>query len=159
MGNPAASAINPQDLRSPITRAGYEYWLCKKADRPFPARCDFDPLIEQPLLARYLALMEVRREPLDFRYRLIGSAVRGHMFADWTGRWMSEIPVQRAPNPVWQHAVWVSEQKAPRFYCPTNVGPHKESRVIEVALLPLGPDSGNVTMMMAFIDFMVKAVA
>jgi hypothetical protein len=156
--NPAAAAIDSTQLRSPITRAGYEYWLSKKGDRCFPSRGDFDPLIEQPALARNMVLVEVRREPLDFRYRLIGSAVRANMVDDWTGKWMSEIPIQRSPNPVWQHAEWVLEHKAPRFYRPTNLGPNKTSRSIEVAQLPLGPDGDTIDMMMVLVDFMVKVV-
>jgi hypothetical protein len=156
--NPAASAIDATQLRSPVTRAGYEYWLGKKGDRRFPSRTDFDPLIEQPLLARHMVLIEVRREPLDFRYRLIGSAVRGNMRDDWTGRWMSGIPMQRAPNPIWQHHEWVLAHKAPRFYRPVNLGPNRISRSIESAQLPLGPDGETVDMMMVFVDFLVKGV-
>jgi hypothetical protein len=157
--NPAASAIDASQLRSPITRAGYEYWLSKKGDRPFPARADFDPLIEQPRLVRNTVLLEVRHEPLDFRYRLIGGAVRENMAADWTGKWMSEIPIQRAPNPIWQHAEWVLQHKQPRFYRPANLGPNKASRSIETAQLPLGDDPDTVAMLMVFVDFLVKVVA
>jgi hypothetical protein len=156
--NPAAAAIDASQLRSPITRAGYEYWLSKKGDRAFPARADFDPLIEQPRLARHMVLIEVRLDPLDFRYRLIGHAVRENMAEDWTGRWMSEIPVQRSPNPIWQHAEWVLEHKVPRFYRPPNLGPNKASRAIESAQLPLGPDADTIDMMMVFVDFLVRAV-
>jgi hypothetical protein len=156
--NPAGAAIDASQLRSPITRAGYEYWRGKKGARPFPARADFDPLIEQPTLARNMVLVEVRHEPLDFRYRLIGSAVRANMKADWTGKWMSEIPMQRAPNPIWQHHLWVLEHKAPRFYRPANLGPNNVSRSIESAQLPLGPDGETIDMMMVFVDFVVKAV-
>lgn len=157
--DPAANAIDATQLRSPITRAGYEYWLSKKGERRFPARADFDPLIEQPILARNMVLVEVRPEPLDFRYRLIGSAVRAHMNADWTGKWMSEIPMQRAPNPIWQHHEWVLAHKAPRFYRPANLGPNKVSRSIETAQLPLGPDDDTIDMMMVFVDFVVRAAA
>jgi hypothetical protein len=156
--NPATAAIDASQLRSPITRAGYQYWLSKKGDRLFPSRADFDPLIEQPRLARNMVLLEIRREPLDFRYRLLGHAVRENMVEDWTGRWMSEIPMQRAPNPIWQHAEWVLAHKAPRFYRPSNLGPNKASRSIETAQLPLGPDDETIDMMMVFVDFVVKAV-
>jgi hypothetical protein len=154
----AAMTFDASQLKSPITRAGYAYWLSKKGDRPFPARVDFDPLIEQPRLARNLVMIEVRPDPLDFRYRLIGGAVREHMAADWTGRWMSEIPMQQAPNPIWQHSVWVVTHRAPRFYCPDYLGPNRASRAIETAQLPLGPDGSSVDMMMVFVDFIVKAV-
>jgi hypothetical protein len=80
------------------------------------------------------------------------------MNADWTGKWMSEISMQRAPNPIWQHAEWVLEHKTPRFYRPANLGPNKASRSIETAQLPLGPNDETIDMMMVFVDFVVRAV-
>ena len=157
-GDPALAAIDATQLRSPITRAGYDYWCAKKGARPYPARADFDPLLEQPALARNMVLVDVERDPLDFRYRLIGVAVREHMNAEWTGRRMSEIPMQRAPNPIWQHHLWVLEHRLPRFYRPAYLGPYKEFKFIESAQLPLGPEGGDVDMMMVFVDFLRKTV-
>ena len=153
------AAIEARDLRSPITRAGYEYWLSKKGDWPFPARADFDPLLEQPELSRNMVLVQVERVPLDFRYRYIGTRVRENMSAEWTGKRMSEIPMQRAPNPIWQHHLWVLEHRRPRFYRPAYLGPFKEFKFIESAQLPLGPDGSEIDMMMVFVDFLRKAVA
>jgi hypothetical protein len=154
--DPASTAIDPASLRSPVTRAGYEYWLVKKGDRPFPSRADFDPLLEQPKLSRNMVLVDVERDPLDFRYRYIGIHVRENMAAEWTGKRMSEIPMQRAPNPIWQHHVWILEHRRPRFYRPAYLGPHKEFKFIESAQLPLGPESREIDMMMVFVDFLRK---
>jgi len=151
-----SNAIDETQLRSPVTRAGYEYWLRKKGDRRFPSRTEFDPLLEVPRLARHIVLVEVLRDPLDFRYRLIGTAIRDNMVADWTGLRLSEIPMQRAPNPIWQHHEWVVEHRAPRFYRPAYLGPYKEFKFIESAQLPLGGDDSTVDMMMVFVDFLTK---
>jgi hypothetical protein len=156
IGNPALTSIDPASLRSPITRAGYEYWLLKKGDRVYPARADFDPLLEQPKLSRNMVLSDVERNPLDFRYRYIGTNVRENMAAEWTGKRMSEIPMQRAPNPIWDRQLWILEHRRPRLYRPDYVGPHKEFKFIESIQLPLGPDGGEIDMMMIFIDFMRK---
>ncbi len=153
------AAIEAKDLRSPITRAGYEYWLGKKGDRPFPVRADFDPLLEQPKLSRNMVLVDVERDPLDFRYRYIGTRVRENMDAEWTGKRMSEIPMQRAPNPIWQHHLWVLEHRQPRFYRPAYLGPFKEFKFIESAQLPLGGAGGAIEMMMVFVDFLRKSTA
>ena len=151
-----SAAIDETQLRSPVTRAGYEYWLRKKGDRRIPSRTDFDPLLEVPRLARHIVLVEVLRDPLDFRYRLIGTAIRENMAADWTGLCLSEIPMQKAPNPIWQHHLWVLEHRSPRFYRPAYLGPYKEFKFIESAQLPLGTDDANVEMMMVFVDFLTK---
>jgi len=92
-----------------------------------------------------MVLVDVERDPLDFRYRYIGITVRENMAAEWTGKRMSEIPMQRAPNPIW-----------PRFYRPAYLGPNKEFKFIESAQLPLGPESGEIDMMMVFVDFLRK---
>ena len=152
------AAIEATDLRSPVTRAGHEYWLAKKGDRPFPSRADFDPLLEQPKLSRNMVLVDVERDPLDFRYRYIGTRVRENMNAEWTGKRMSEISMQRAPNPIWQHHLWVLEHKRPRFYRPAYLGPFKEFMFIESAQLPLGAEGGEIEMMMVFVDFLRKNV-
>ena len=151
-------AIDFTNLRSPITRAGYEYWLAKKGDRPFPARTDFDPLIERPKLSRSMVLVDVERAPLDFRYRFIGTTIRENMAAEWTGLRMSEIPMQRAPNPIWQHHLWVLENRCPRFYRPSYLGPFRQFKFIESAQFPLGPEGGEIDMMMVFVDFLTKTL-
>jgi hypothetical protein len=151
------SAIDPASLRSPITRAGYEYWLLKKGDRAFPVRADFDPLLEHPKLSRNMVLTAVERDPLDFRYRYIGTNVRENMAAEWTGKRMSEIPMQQAPNPIWQCQLWILEHRRPRLYRPDYLGPHKEFKFIETIQLPLGSDEGEIDMMMVFIDFLRKS--
>jgi hypothetical protein len=151
------SAIDPASLRSPITRAGYEYWLLKKDDRAFPARADFDPLLEHPKLSRNMVLTAVERDPLDFRYRYIGTNVRENMAAEWTGKRMSEIPMQSAPNPIWECLLWILEHKQPRLYRPDYLGPHKDFKFIESIQLPLGSEEGKIDMIMTFIDFLRKS--
>jgi hypothetical protein len=69
---------------------------------------------------------------------------------------MSAIPIQCAPNPIWRHHEWVMEHRAPRFFRPAYVGPYKDFKFIESALLPLGPDPDTVNMMMVFVDFLSK---
>jgi hypothetical protein len=144
------------DLRSSIPREGYAYWLGKKGDRPFPARADFDPMVEVPKLSRQIILLDVQREPLDFRYRFVGTQLRQNMAMEWTGQWMSKIDFQRPPNPIWGHHQWVVENQQPRFIRPTYIGPNKEFKFVEAAILPLGPDGKIIDMLMIFVDFVSK---
>jgi len=152
----ASSVIEYPELISPILREGYGYWRSKRGERSFPARADFDPLMEIPKLARNMMLLDVEQEPLDFRYRLIGDKLREHMGANWVGRRWSEIEQQRAPNPIWLHHQWVVENRAPRFIRPNYVGPHRHFMFIESAVLPLGSTDDRVEMLMLFVDFLSK---
>jgi hypothetical protein len=152
----AYPVVEYPELLSPILREGYGYWRGKQGDRLFPARADFDPLLEIPKLVRNMMLLDVLHEPLDFRYRLIGDKLRHHMAENWVGRRWSEIEQQRAPNPIWLHHQWVVENREPRFIRPNYVGPHKQFLFIESAVLPLGNDPDRVDMLMLFVDFLSK---
>jgi hypothetical protein len=152
----AELVIDYEDLSSSILREGFDYWSDRKRGRSFPARGDFDPIMEVPKLARHMILLDVQHEPLDFRYRLYGTRLREHVGRDWTGIWWSEIEFQRAPNPIWLQHQWVVQNREPRFIRPNYIGPHKTFMFIESAVLPLGDDPGQVDMLMLFVDFLSK---
>jgi hypothetical protein len=152
----ASPVIAYAEVISPILHEGFGYWHDRRGEREFPARADFDPLLEVPKLARQMMLLTVHHDPLDFQYRLIGDKLREHMGENWVGRHWSEIPEQRAPNPIWLHHQWVVENRAPRFIRPNYVGPHRHFMFIESAVLPLGDAPGRVDMLMLFVDFISK---
>jgi hypothetical protein len=104
-----------------------------------------------------MMLKDIQREPLDFRYRLVGTRLRHHMGADWKGQWMSQIEFQKAPNPIWRAHVHVAESCLPLFLTPPYVGPHKDFLRIEAVMLPLGKDHRTADMIMIFIEFMSKS--
>jgi len=157
MSAPAGiTEIAYREVSSTVLRGGYEYWSGRKGGRPFPSRRDFDPMVEIPRLARSMMLLDVSHDPLDFRYRLIGTSVREHLGGDLTGRRWSEIEFQRAPNPIWLHHQWVVENRQPRFVRPNYIGPHRSFMLVESAVLPLGDDDDRVDMLMLFVDFRSK---
>ncbi|WP_374366912.1 PAS domain-containing protein [Dongia sp.] len=143
-------------IESKVVLSGYEYWLAKKESLGgdlVPARSDLDPLTEVPRLIPRMMLKDVRRAPLDFRYRLIGTALRTHMAQDWTGMWLSEIPFQSAGSMVWNNNLRVMESAEPLLARPPYVGPHKDFLYIESIILPLASDRRQVDMLMFFVDF------
>ena len=141
-----------EDVQSEIVRAGHAYWLAARGERALPLRRDFDPPLEIPRLIPNIIIFDVFQEPLDFRYRLIGTKVRTHLVQDLTGVRMSDIAFQRPPSVIWSHHAWVVENAAPRFMRPPYVGPHKDFLFIEAVILPCG--SGRcVEKLMVFVDF------
>ncbi|MEX0839213.1 MAG: PAS domain-containing protein [Parvibaculum sp.] len=48
------------------------YWERKRGSRPMPVHTDIDP-IEMPRLLPYIAIADVMYDPLDIRYRLMGT--------------------------------------------------------------------------------------
>lgn len=152
-----SAIITQNDLTSQIVIGGFRYWASKQAPDRIPARSDFDPLIEIPGLVRFMMLKDVQRDPLDFRYRLVGTGLRTHLTTDWTGRLMSEVEYQRPPSTIWDYHKQVAETAEPLFIKPNYVGPHKDYLTIESAMLPLAEDHRNVDMIMIFIEFMKQA--
>ena len=143
-------------IESQIVRSGYEYWLAKRdalGEGRLPARRDLDPVTEVPRLVPNMMLKDVQALPLDFRYRLIGTALRRHMARDWTGMWLSTISFQAQGSAVWQNNVWVMENRAPLYAKPPYVGPHKDFMYVESVVLPLATDHDRVDMLMFFVDF------
>lgn len=149
-------------IESQIVRFGYDYWLAKRdavGQGRLPARRDLDPLTEVPRLVANMMLKDVQTQPMDFRYRLIGTALRRHMAKDWTGMWLSTIPFQAHGSTVWQNNVWVAENRAPLYARPPYVGPHKDFMFVESVILPLAADHEHVDMLMFFVDFIRRAAA
>ena len=85
--------IGVSELNSTAVRAAFDYWQGKCAAGGLPASRALDPL-DMPRLLPHLLLKDVRRDPWDFRYRVVGTLVREHSRHDWTGKWMSEIDGQ-----------------------------------------------------------------
>lgn len=149
-----SAIVSQNDLVSEIVLGGFRYWESKRNGALIPARSAFDPLVEIPALVRFMMLKDVRRDPLDFRYRLVGTGLRTHMTRDWTGAWMSEVEYQRPPSTIWDYHKQVAETGEPLFIKPNYVGPHKDYLVVESVMLPLAEDHRNVDMIMIFIEFM-----
>jgi hypothetical protein len=151
--------IERNAIESTIVRSGYDYWLARRESRggQLPARNDLDPLTDVPRLVPYMMLKDVQQEPLDFRYRLIGTALRTHMSQDWTRKWLSEIPFQSAGSTVWANNLWVAQNGEPLLAKPPYVGPHKDFLYIESIILPLASDHVQVDMLMFFVDFIARA--
>ncbi len=79
--------VPPADCDARIRRL-YDYWRSiHPADGGLPGRRHVEPL-HLPELLRWLCLVDIQREPLRFRYRLIGTGQVQAMRRDLTGQWI-----------------------------------------------------------------------
>ncbi len=147
--------VEESELASDVVRAVLAYWRSKRRGAGPPSRFDLEPA-EIPRLLPHLILKEVRRDPWDFRYRLFGTSVREHSRTDWTGRWMSEMPGQDEGAAVYRVARWVAENGSPIIYRPPYVGPHKEFKYCEAAVMPWSDADGVVDRVMVAVDFLTS---
>jgi hypothetical protein len=138
--------------KSSVNRAAYDYWQSKRAGRAMPARADVDPA-EMKSFLPHLVLFDVEHDPLDFRYRLIGTLVRENLHENHTGKRMSEIPHQKEPNTIWKNHVHVTKTGAPMLGQAPYVGPNKDFMSMEAVIMPLSDDDQTVTSLMVCVDY------
>ncbi|NQW09947.1 MAG: PAS domain-containing protein [Alphaproteobacteria bacterium] len=144
-------------LRSPINRACLDYWSAKRDGSVLPGRADIDPLEMHGFLLN-IVLLDVLRDPLDFRYRLVGGTVRSHLNDNLQGRSMRAIPHQAPPGDIFDSCQRVVETREPRSSEAPYVGPHRGFLVSEDLMLPLASDGREVDMLLLTIDFLTAAV-
>jgi hypothetical protein len=82
IGAPAAAARAHEEL--------FAYWASRRNGARLPSRRDIEPGGFKRLLPT-ISLIDVRREPFDFRLRLAGTGLYGVYGREITGRTLSEV--------------------------------------------------------------------
>ena len=134
-----------EQLANALLRAAYDYWDQRRGERAMPARVDLDPA-DIPKLLPYVILTDVvSAEPLDFRYRLIGTAICQRIARDYTGRRLIDLPHQRPGSLVWDRRADCVRTMAPVYDCELPyIGPSHYVRRVSQIHLPLSPDGTAV---------------
>lgn len=152
--------VLPSDGRPPpatwhaLIRALYDYWRARfpapaEGLRWLPGRQHLDP-IDIPALLPWLWLVDVRREPPRFRFRLFGTKHYEQMHGDPTGRWCDEAFPTFETQPTYPDYLkvglegLVSYRKGPPAYHVDS-----ECRLIERIMLPLARDGRTPDMILA----------
>ncbi|UCH73306.1 MAG: PAS domain-containing protein [Rhodospirillales bacterium] len=131
--------ISDQDL-SPAQRDFLAYWRRQAGSRIAPRRADFD-VLDVPLLMPYAIIFDVLADPLDFRYRLIGTVQREMSNRDYTGMKMSEIDGRGPDSGIWSILDRVRTSREPAYHSIAYVGPKKDYMKLNDLFLPwLGDD-------------------
>jgi hypothetical protein len=145
------------DMHSSLIVDGYRYWEGRRLGRLMPARSDLDPLVDVPNLVSNLMLLDVQQSPLDFRWRLVGSRVRQHLWKDYTGDWFSKDPKYNDPeSAIWRSLELVEKNRQPVLLRPAYIGPNEDFVHAENVLMPLSVEREGWGMQMIFIDFIRK---
>ncbi len=141
----------PHSVQSHLSD-GLAYWHRIRGTRPMPSRTDVDPL-DIPQLLPYVMLIDVLREPLDFRFRLLGTGHDQIVARDYKGMRFSDLPHLARGNPVWGQYERVTLERTPLRASIPYIGADTSVRKIEHYLLPLSTDGETVDMI-----FVVTAV-
>ncbi len=144
----------PDQFASPILQAAYDYWQLRRRGRLMPARADIDPADIPRLLPNIILTDVLAQKPLDFRYRLIGTAVCERTARDYTGVRFMDLPHQRPGSMIWDTRAACVRKRAPVYDGDLPyVGPVQRVRVVSQVHLPLSTDGATVNMIFTAVAF------
>jgi len=127
----------------------FDYWRRIHPPHGLPGRQHFDPAAVTRLLPN-LVLVEVHRDPLRFRYRLLGSRIDAIHGKSLVGLWLDEAYANH-PNAdaMLSEYTRVAETRQPIWRrSDPKVVPDPGCRSIEVLRLPLAADGATVDMVL-----------
>lgn len=134
-----------------IFEQAYCYWLSKCNAQRIPARRDIDPA-EMVRFLPHVTLVDVL-EPLDFRFRLIGTAISDRQQGQQTGACFSRLEGKGPGNPIWSDYDTVRDSASPVFRTVSYIGPTEDVRAAVHLLLPLSVQSDRVEMIFGCVGF------
>lgn len=129
----------------PRIREAYDYWDRKRAGRRMPSRADLDP-VEIPRLLPHIILVDVLRDPLRFRYRLVGTDIVEKRGFDPTGRMVGDAYFGATPGEVLGRYYDIVENRRVRFIDAPFVEPRGWYAYSERLMMPLSSDGATVDM-------------
>jgi len=88
---PASAEFNPSAIQASALRQLHSYWRDRAGERPMPARADLSPVGLKFVLGN-LMMIEVLREPLDFRVKVHGTNMSLRAGYDLTGKMLNCLP-------------------------------------------------------------------
>jgi hypothetical protein len=138
-------------LESTMQQRALAYWQDKRGGRPMPSRKDIEPT-EIPDLLANVVLVDVTQDPLDFRYRLIGTAIVGACLRLY-GQTFHRLTHQQPGSQVWETALRICRERTPVISDIPYVGPDEWVRGYRDLYLPLSDDGETVNMIMGIVEF------
>jgi hypothetical protein len=130
-------------------------WWSKVQDAKggaLPGRTDVDPAALRNLLP-HIALVDVLRDPLDWRYRLVGTRLVEVMGGERTGKRMRELLSPPAIEGSVMLMTRILETRAPLAFMGTLYWLEKEYVGFTALVLPLSNDGTEIDMGMMGLDF------
>ncbi|WP_417459741.1 hypothetical protein [Kordiimonas sp.] len=121
-------------------------------DGALPSRADMR-LQDIGRYASKIIIVDIKTDPLDFEYRLIGQDVADELDQDYTGIRISELPGKGPGSDFWDHMIKTCEEGRPNFWteiCKQAKVGEKEAATL---YLPLASDHKTPDKVMLVIQF------
>lgn len=150
-----AVRLEPDELESRRLRQLLAHWESLKSGKAPPPRSRLDPTSIGYILAQVI-LLEVRRDPLDFYIRLVGTATESAGHAGYQGRMLGEVEPKIYQDLVRRHYEEVVASRSPTCYRVQMVSDIRQiSRppMYERIILPLAGERGEVDYLLVGSDW------
>ncbi len=148
--------LGVDDLDGPDFQFVYDLWNRKRGSRRAPSRSDFDPLLEMRQVLPRLMLLDVLRDPPDFRYRLAGTETFFVHGAELTGKSVLDVIPARQGQLIWNELCQMLTTWEPQHARFEFINQDGNPRSYAVLRLPLSRDGENIDMIMVVQDFGVN---
>jgi hypothetical protein len=154
---PPEAALPPCDERIVDL---YRYWLSIHPARGvLPGRQHLDP-VAVPKLLPWLWLIEFERDPLRFRYRLMGTEQVVALGRDGTGKWLDEVHPGFAASSALPQFVAAIERSEVGFHKGAAINARERSWMsVERLVLPMAKNGRDVDLLLGISVFMPAAAA
>ena len=116
-----------------------------------PRRSDIDPA-EIPRLLPFVMLVDVLTEPLDFRFRLVGTEIDAITSIGLRGQRFSENPRLASGSNIWNDYQAVTVTRQPLTGQVDYVGSDRFVRAVRHCLMPLSENGETVTMIFVAVE-------
>ncbi len=116
-----------------------------------PRRGDLDP-VDIPKLLPFVMLVDVFAQPLDFKFRLIGTEIDAIVADKYLDRRFSAIPHMAIGNGIWAQYEAVVRTCRPLIAAVNYVGADHYVQAIRHCLMPLSEDRKTVTMVFVAVE-------
>ncbi|MEQ8266833.1 MAG: PAS domain-containing protein [Parvibaculum sp.] len=140
----------------PKLAALHAWWTGKRREAGrLPSRADVNPA-EIPRLLPHIALLDILRDPLDYRYRLVGTRLVEMMGAERTGKRMREVLTPPAIEATVELMTQLLRTREPLAFSGTLFWLGKDYIEFETVILPLSSDGETVDMAVMGLEFRAK---
>ena len=96
---------------------------------------------------------DIEQDPLDFRYRLIGTWLRNFLYEDYTGRSLRELEGKGPGSGLWSILERVYKDRDPLYCAVPYVGPKSDYKQASSLYLPLADDHTMINKIMLVANF------
>lgn len=146
----ASPTFDLPETAAPRIRALYDYWRAiHPRDGGLPGRRHLDPL-DIPRLLPNIWMIDVRRQPLRFRFRLVGTEIVRFTGHDATGQWLDQVyPGYEHSEAFAAHRGCVLHGRPGYRKSVASLTPRRRSVEAERLYLPLAEDGMTVDILLS----------